>query len=314
MLRIDRIRLIAKNECVYLYHERVFHVCVFIALGLAVFAGIFGWNQFCKDGEHRRWFQDQVRQQWLSQPDRHPHRVVHYGTFAFRPQSTLSYVDPGIDPFTGTSVYLEGHRQNTVNFSNASQSSATLLFGELNLAMILQQLIPLMVIFLSFSSVVREHELGTQKMLIATGVSARELIVGKFLGIGFIILLIAVIVLVVALTALLLQPEAISEAVEPSRVALLITIYGIYLFICLGVSVMISALCKRSHHALMGLVGLWIVFVILMPKSNVYLAETIFPTPAKAIFDAAIHERLSGIGDPHNPNDPTFQKLKEKIP
>lgn len=35
---------------------------------------------------------------------------THFGTFTFRPKSELSFLDTGLDTYTGVSVYLEGHR------------------------------------------------------------------------------------------------------------------------------------------------------------------------------------------------------------
>ncbi|WP_254554927.1 hypothetical protein, partial [Salmonella enterica] len=53
-----------------------------------------------------------------AQPDRHPHRVVHYGHFIVRPLGPLAAFGPGVDAFTGNSMFLEGHRQNTANFGD----------------------------------------------------------------------------------------------------------------------------------------------------------------------------------------------------
>ncbi len=56
---------------------------------------------------------------FFSQPDRHPHRMVHYGHYAFRTPPPLAAFDPGVDAVTGQSIFLEGHRQNTAMFADA---------------------------------------------------------------------------------------------------------------------------------------------------------------------------------------------------
>ena len=40
---------------------------------------------------------------FLSQPDRHPHRMVHYGHYVFRVPPPLAMIDPGVDSVTGAS-------------------------------------------------------------------------------------------------------------------------------------------------------------------------------------------------------------------
>ena len=312
MLHLRRILLIAKNEAIYLHRERILYICAFAVLCMSMFASMYGWYHFKKDSQRRERFQNQVRQQWLTQPDRHPHRVVHYGSFAFRPRSGLSYIDPGIDNFVGSSVYLEGHRQNTANFSGAGQSPSSVRFNELTLAVIFQQMIPLVIIFLGFSSFVREHEIGTRRILIGQGVSVRELILGKFLGIGFVLSIITILVLIVASLPFFWSSNIEFQSIDLFRIFSLLTAYGIYLGICIGLVILISALSTQSHQSLMILIGIWSLCTILMPKSLVYFAETIFPASTKTQSDATIDKSLAGIGDPHNPLDPSFQKLKEK--
>lgn len=54
----------------------------------------------------RERLQQVADQQWNSQPDRHPHRVVHYGHYVFRPLTALAFFDFGVAPFTGSTLYL----------------------------------------------------------------------------------------------------------------------------------------------------------------------------------------------------------------
>lgn len=53
-------------------------------------------------------FQATAQQHWDAQPDRHPHRVVHYGHFVFRPLEPLSFFDFGVEPYTGRAIIWKG--------------------------------------------------------------------------------------------------------------------------------------------------------------------------------------------------------------
>jgi ABC-2 type transport system permease protein len=73
--------------------------------------------------------QESARKQWLGQGDKNPHSAAHYGSFAFRPKSTFSFLDFGTDTYTGTSVQLEAHKQNDILFSQAQDATVLLRFG-----------------------------------------------------------------------------------------------------------------------------------------------------------------------------------------
>jgi ABC-2 type transport system permease protein len=88
--------------------------------------------------ENTEHYHTKVREGWEKSPDKHPHRMAHYGYVAFRENYPLSFFDFGMDSYLGNAVFLEAHRQNTVNFSEASFSSGLLRFGELSCALILQ--------------------------------------------------------------------------------------------------------------------------------------------------------------------------------
>ena len=85
---------------------------------------------------------------FLSQPDRHPHRMVHYGHYVFRTPPPLSIIDPGVDAVTGQSIFLEGHRQNTAMFADTRASANIGSLDGLTPAFVYQLLVPLLLIAL----------------------------------------------------------------------------------------------------------------------------------------------------------------------
>ena len=79
---------------------------------------------------------------WLEQGPRHPHDSAHQGMHAFRPEAALAIVDPGINPFIGSTVWLQAHRQSEVVFRPAQDASGLQRFGDLSVAWVLQVLVP----------------------------------------------------------------------------------------------------------------------------------------------------------------------------
>lgn len=252
-------------------------------------------------------FQATADQHWDAQPDRHPHRVVHYGHFVFRPLEPLAFFDFGVEPYTGRAIYLEGHRQNSANFSDARQSSLLLRFGQLTPAFVLQTLVPLLIVFLAFGSVARERENGQMRMVLCQGVTGIRFLSGKILGHSFVALVLAAPALIaLAITGILDDGTGLAAV-------LIIAGYGLYFFIWVIGSVVISAAVTRGRDALLLLVGCWIVTVILLPRvlSSIATESAVLPTRIET--DVAIHKDLARIGDSHNPNDPYFSTFRKQV-
>ena len=102
--------------------------------------------------------QTKMYEKWINQGEKHPHSAAHFGQFAFKPTPVLSFLDIGLDNYTGISVFLEAHKQNEILFSAAEDSNGMTRFGELTAALILQVLLPLLIIFLTFNIFSKERE------------------------------------------------------------------------------------------------------------------------------------------------------------
>ena len=44
--------------------------------------------------------QTEAEARFKAQPDKHPHRMVHYGHYVFRAPTPLSVIEPGVDTYT----------------------------------------------------------------------------------------------------------------------------------------------------------------------------------------------------------------------
>ena len=251
--------------------------------------------------------QASVDEQWYNQPDRHPHRVVHYGHYVFRPLSSLAFFDFGVDPFTGHTLFLEGHRQNSANFSEAGQSSVLLRFGQLTPAFVLQVLTPLLIVFLAFGSVARERERGQLRLQLTQGIGGGTLLAGKLAAHAGIAMLLAAPAFV-ALGAI----AAIEHTVAAEALAMLAG-YALYLLWWAVGAVLVSALLPRARDALLALVAVWIVTAILLPRIMPDLAMRGIERPTRIETEAAIHGRMKAMGDSHNPHDPYYSRFKQQV-
>ena len=256
--------------------------------------------------QSRQSMQTAAEEAFLAQPDRHPHRMVHYGHYVFRAPSPLATVDPGVDPLTGTVMFLEGHRQNSATFPAAYTAPQVAGMQYLTPAFTYQILVPLVLIVVGFATVARERELRTDVQLIAQGVSPFRLWAGKSLAL-------------VALGALLLVPLAASALLTIGQgesllsVAAFIGGYLIYLAFWAFAVVGISARVKTAAMSLLWCTVAWMVFAIVVPRVASDVAGTLTPVTGKIESDLDLIEAMRAVGDGHNAADPAFEGLRAEV-
>ncbi|MEJ2458550.1 MAG: ABC transporter permease subunit, partial [Novosphingobium sp.] len=301
------VRLIARDELRLMARNRVAVIAFGLLVLLTLVAVLSSWSHQRSVAELRARHAHTADAAFDAQPDRHPHRVVHYGTFIFRPLGPLAAFDPGVDAFTGNSMFLEGHRQNSANFGDVRQSSLLIRFGQLTPAFVLQVVAPLLLIFLGYGALARETERGTLRLLMLQGASRGEVVGGKLLALGAVALL-AGLPAMIGFVLIAGQPGAL--ALPMLTIAL-----GYFSYLALwGVAILlISAIVKRSRDALLALVAIWAVTVVLLPRVAPDMASAAVPIQNRLQTDIAIARDLREVGDSHNPDDPHFAAFKQSV-
>jgi ABC-2 type transport system permease protein len=301
---------IAREEWRALGRNRVALLGLSLMLLLALVAVLTAHERSRAIDTERNRFQARANADFDAQPDRHPHRMAHYGHFLFRPISPLAAFDPGIDPYTGHTVFIEAHRQNGASFGDVRQSSLLLRFGQLTPAFTLQVLAPLLLIFLGYAAMAREREGGTLRLLLAQGVRPGELLRGKALALGGI----AMIAFVPALAALVWIGAGSSVAWPAALPALGLLGIGYFFWLMLWVLavLVISTFAARRRDALLALLALWAVTVILLPRLLPGIAAMGAPLTTRFETEIAVHRDLVAMGDSHDPADPYFNAFKAR--
>lgn len=305
--------LIAKQFWINSFKSKAIYPMMAIVYLMLAYAAYSGWKNYSTQNNIRLHYQQEARHSWENNPDKHPHRMAHYGSFAFRLKHPLSMFDFGLESFTGNAVFLEAHKQNTVNFSEASFSTGLLRFGEISMAMLLQVILPLIIFFLGFTCIATERENGTLKIILTQGASWKGILLGKSLGLMGLTLFFFLPVALVTLLLLLVTESGLMTADVWLRYAGTIISYLLFFQIISIITVLVSAFSKSSKDALIKLLAVWLFFVIVLPRTTQALGNYFYPSPSKIEFGAAVEQELIKEVDSHNPDDPHFSALKDSL-
>ena len=258
------------------------------------------------DAAERAHHQGEAEAAFRAQPDRHPHRMVHYGHYVFRTPAPLALFDPGLDAVTGQSLFLEGHRQNSAMFAGSAASADLGAFSSLSPAWVYQVLAPLLLVLLGHGALVREREAGTLATLLAQGLAGRTLLAGKALALAAAV---AVLLLPLAGAAGL----AVAQGESPAAAGALLVLYGAYLLLWALLALVASALWRRRAAVLAALASLWIALTLVLPALAVSASAAGASLPGKIETDLAMLTELRRLGDGHNANDPAFAQLRAEL-
>lgn len=308
------ILTIARAEARLHLRRRAWAVLLGLFAVLLLTAAVLNQVRQSRERAQQAAYQDLVRAQWEGQPDRHPHRVAHYGTFAFKSPGPLAALDPGVDAYAGRIQFLEAHRQNAANFAEASQLSSAFRLGELTPAFVLQAVLPLLLVVLGFQAMTGERESGRLRLLASAGLPLRTIALGKALGLAtaaapFLALgaLTGLVQLGLDPAAPLAQPGGTARAMLFAVAVLAHTLAWIVFIIA------VSGRLARSAPAGAVLLVAWLATVVVLPRAAAAAADALHPLPDKTSFAAAVTAEVRAQGDSHDPNDEHFRELRERM-
>jgi ABC-2 type transport system permease protein len=305
--------VIARKELTAARRRRSVHLLVLLVAALLVTAAVTGAQRSRRIAAEREGYQALVRGQWESQPDRHPHRVAHFGSFAFRTFDAFGAFDFGVDSFAGWAVYQEAHRQNPANFGEAGHASSMLRLGQLSPAMVLETIVPLLVVFLGAAAVAGERDGGTLPLLRSQGAGGRALVLGKALGLLAVLGTVLVPATIAALVTFRFTAGAVHRADAGTRVVLLVLSHAFYLGLWSIVVVCLSARARTSRGALAAGVTLWVATVVILPRGAAALGATLHPAPARLEVEVEVAAEIARHADPHDPQDPRFVAVEREL-
>ncbi|WP_438710053.1 ABC transporter permease [Aquimarina muelleri] len=277
---------------------------VILLLGMAVWISS---SQYHKIKQQNKISEAHERENWEDQGEKNPHSAAHYGTYAFKPQYPLGFLDKGIEKYAGTSVFMEAHKRNEAQFSPVIDQTGLARFGELSPDFILLFIIPLLIILMGYNSFTKERELGTVSLLKSQGVKSNNILFGKWLSLFLPIIAITLLLFLIA--GILLSGL---EGFGWGSLFLLLLVYWIYYAVFINITLLTSRLSKSSSIALVVMLSVWIVSCLVVPKATGNIADSKYPYPTRQQFTTSVLvDKEKGL-DGHNPWSKEAKKLEQQ--
>ncbi len=301
------IPAIARKEFLDAWRDGRFRMAAAVVIVLLGVALLLAWQQVQRTRSEHAAAAALERENWLNQGEKNSHSAGHFGVYVFKPLAPLAVFDRGLEPFVGTTVFLEAHRQNQAAFLPAQDATAMRRFGELTAATGLQLLAPLLIVLLTFGALAGERERGTLRQVLSLGVRPRDLVIGKALGLGGVLAVLLLPVAVFGAVALAKIPGGDAGG-SWIRVAGLGGAYALYLAAILAVCLAVSAVAANARAALAILLACWAANAVLAPRLASDLVQHLLPTPKLVDFETAMQKAVQEGLDGHSPRQ---QKLQE---
>jgi ABC-2 type transport system permease protein len=232
------------------------------------------------------------RERWLSQGTKNPHLAAHWGLYAFRPRSLGGAVEPGVDAYVGSTIWIEAHKENAAQFREADERQELSSLGDLTPAFVLTVLLPLILLLLCHDALAGERESGTIRTVLALGVDARRLLLGKALGTAAALLLVTLPTLIAGLSCVAWLGHLEGNAQSLSALLRMMMAYTLYAVAFGAVGLLVSVLSQSRRMALACGVGIWILLCLLGPRVASRLASWAYPAPNRADYNARLDDAL----------------------
>jgi len=303
---------IARKEMTEMFRDGRFRWASAMVLCLITIATLTGVRSYKALAAEQQAAQTAMRGFWIDQGAKNPHSAAHYGLWVFKPKMPLSFVDYGVDNYTGVTTWLEAHKQNEFTRRPAMDQAAVARFGEWTAAAVLQMLLPLLIIMLAFPAFAAERESGTLKQLAAMGVPMTQLLKGKALGTAGALSVVVIPATVLGVLALFLSAGFSRGADDIIRFVSMVAVYLAYFVVMLAITLAVSARSRSSRAALLVLLAFWSVNSLIAPRAVTDLARRVYPTTSSFEFQKAVAEDLTSGIDGHNPADERRKVVEAK--
>lgn len=228
------------------------------------------------------------------------------GTKAFREPPRMSIFVKGVDSSIGKAAIVTEWPNIVLRDSRFELNPIFAVFGELDMAFIVQIILSLFAVLFSYNAVSGERELGTLKLVMSSSVSRASFLIGKTIGGLLSFLLPFIIPFMLGLLMLQFVFNVNFSLEEWWRIGLMGLVFSLYLAVFYMIGLLMSALTRNSLMSFLLALFCWVLSIVIIPKGAVELARQIYPAPSIDRMEAEIasinreyYSNIKSAGEKH---------------
>ncbi len=210
--------------------------------------------------------------------------LMFSGVGANRPPAPLQIFYSGVekDPNRSTIIYPFFKPQFT---GELNINPVFPLFPAIDLLFIVSIVMSLLAFVFSYDAVSGERENGTLKLLMSYAIPRDKIIVAKWIGGYFSLIIPYLLGLLVSALMVLLNPNVKMPGAEWGAFFLTMLASLLFMAVMYTVGIFVSIKSKRSSTSISVLLFIWVIFVLVIPNAVPFIADRIKPidSPSKVM-------------------------------
>lgn len=213
----------------------------------------------------------------------------HPRVAAMEPQS-MSFIATGqADLFTHYVKPKVTGDDFSLNFTEMT-SPVQLLFGSFDLAFVIVYLLPLLIIAFSYNVLSSEKESGSLRLLAAQPIRIQNWVLQKLTLRFFWLSILVVLSLLITFFIV-----GIDWSSSFSSFAILVGLIVTYMLFWFALAFLVNLWVGNSAKNAISLIGLWVLFVLLIPSSLNQLSTTLYPMPSRTLMINEMRELKANV-------------------
>ena len=197
-----------------------------------------------------------------------------------KPPEVLSIFSVGIANYIGRNLNVNSYSTPQLYGSKVEGNPIFAIFGDLDMTFVVKSILSLLAIVFSYNMLSGEKEGGTLRLIASFPVPRDTLILGKLVGGLFSLFIPLLVPTLLSMAVLLLLPSIHFESDDYLRLIFIFGIFLLYLTLFFLIGAFISARTKSSSVSFLITLFIWMLVVLIIPKSSSILAAQFVHVPS----------------------------------
>ncbi len=217
-----------------------------------------------------------------------------------KPPVPLSIMADGLDTIAGKVVTVSIVGEPALEGAVLKSDPMYGFFGTLDSVFIVKVVMSLLAILFAYDAISGERERGTLKLILSNSVPRASVIISKWVGSYISVVLPFIISLLIGLLIIISSPYIMFSGEDWVRLGLIVLVSLIYIWFFSVVALFVSVKTNKAATSIIVLLFVWVVFVLVIPKTTILLAKQIYKIPSvqeiqgqkDAVTQQAMQERM----------------------